>query len=37
MIYAVGDVTRPVCKSVATAVGHGALAAKAIAETLRQI
>jgi thioredoxin reductase (NADPH) len=37
MVYAVGDVSRPVCKSVATAVGHGALAAKAIAETLRQI
>ena len=37
MVYAVGDVTRPVCKSVATAVGHGALAAKAIAESLREI
>jgi len=35
MVYAVGDVSRPVCKSVATAVGHGALAAKAIAEALR--
>ena len=37
MVYAVGDVSRPLCRSVATAVGHGALAAKAIAETLRQI
>lgn len=34
-VYAVGDVCDPVCRSVATAVGHGALAAKAVAETLR--
>lgn len=32
-VYAVGDVCRPVCLSVATAIGHGAIAAKAIAET----
>jgi len=31
MIYAAGDVCRPVCLSVATAVGHGATAAKDIA------
>jgi len=31
MVYAAGDVCRPVCLSVATAVGHGAIAAKAIA------
>lgn len=31
MVYAVGDVCRPVCLSVATAVGHGAIAAKDIA------
>lgn len=31
-IYAVGDVCRPACLSVATAVGHGAMAAKAIAK-----
>jgi thioredoxin reductase (NADPH) len=30
-VYAIGDVCRPVCMSVATAVGHGAIAAKAIA------
>lgn len=30
-IYAVGDVCRPVCLSVATAIGHGAIAAKDIA------
>lgn len=30
-VYAVGDVTRPVCLSIATAVGHGAIAAKEIA------
>jgi thioredoxin reductase (NADPH) len=35
MVYAVGDVTRPVCLSVAAAVGHGAVAAKDIAERLR--
>ncbi len=31
MVYAAGDVCRPVCLSVATAVGHGAIAAKDIA------
>jgi thioredoxin reductase (NADPH) len=31
MVYAAGDVCRPVCSSVATAVGHGAAAAKDIA------
>jgi thioredoxin reductase (NADPH) len=31
MIYAAGDVCRPVSLSVATAVGHGAIAAKDIA------
>lgn len=30
-VYAAGDVCRPVCLSVATAVGHGAIAAKDIA------
>jgi thioredoxin reductase (NADPH) len=30
-VYAVGDVTNPVCLSIATAVGHGAIAAKEIA------
>ncbi len=35
-VYAAGDVCKPVCLSVATAVGHGAIAAKDIAETLRQ-
>ena len=35
-VYAAGDVCKPICLSVATAVGHGAIAAKAIAETLRQ-
>ncbi|MBS1810212.1 MAG: NAD(P)/FAD-dependent oxidoreductase [Acidobacteria bacterium] len=34
-VYAVGDVCRPVCFSVATAIGHGAIAAKDIAEMLR--
>ncbi len=33
MVYAAGDVCRPVCLSVATAVGHGAAAAKDIATT----
>jgi thioredoxin reductase (NADPH) len=28
LVYAAGDVCRPVCLSVATAVGHGAIAAK---------
>lgn len=36
MVYATGDVCNPVCLSVATAVGHGAIAAKDIAEKLRQ-
>jgi thioredoxin reductase (NADPH) len=31
LIYAAGDVCRPVCLSIATAVGHGATAAKDIA------
>ncbi len=35
-VYAVGDVCRPICLSVSTALGHGAIAAKDIAETLRQ-
>jgi thioredoxin reductase (NADPH) len=35
-VYAAGDVCRPVSLSVATAVGHGAIAAKDIAETNRQ-
>jgi len=35
MVYAAGDVCRPVCLSVATAVGHGAIAAKDIAMTIR--
>ena len=30
-VYAAGDVCNPVCLSVATAVGHGAIAAKSIA------
>jgi thioredoxin reductase (NADPH) len=34
-VYAVGDVSRPVCLSVATAVGQGAVAAKDIAERLK--
>ncbi len=36
-IYAAGDVCNPVCLSVATAVGHGAIAAKAIAEEMRKL
>jgi len=36
MVYAAGDVCRPVSMSVATAVGHGAVATKDIAETLKQ-
>jgi len=36
MVYAAGDVCRPVCMSVATAVGHGAAAAKDIATTTRR-
>ncbi|MBX3280029.1 MAG: FAD-dependent oxidoreductase [Acidobacteria bacterium] len=35
-VYGAGDVTRPVCLSIATAVGHGAIAAKAVAEELRK-
>jgi thioredoxin reductase (NADPH) len=35
MVYAAGDVCRPVCLSVATAVGHGANAAKNIKEQLK--
>jgi thioredoxin reductase (NADPH) len=35
-VYAAGDVCRPICLSVSTALGHGAIAAKDIAETLRQ-
>lgn len=34
MIYAVGDVCRPICLSVATAVGHGAIATKDISRQL---
>jgi thioredoxin reductase (NADPH) len=37
MIYAVGDVTRPVSLSVATAVGHGANAAKDIAQHIKTL
>ena len=36
MVYAAGDVCRPVSLSVATAVGHGAVATKDLAETLKQ-
>jgi len=36
MIYAAGDVCRPVCLSVATAVGHGAIAAKDIAVAMQK-
>ena len=35
-VYAVGDVCRPVCLSVAAAVGHGAIAAKDIALRLKE-
>lgn len=35
-VYAAGDVCRPICLSVATAVGHGAIAAKEIAIKLKQ-
>lgn len=35
-VYAIGDVCRPVCFSVATAIGHGANAAKDIAQMLRR-
>lgn len=33
-VFAAGDVCRPLCLSVATAVGHGAIAAKAIKKIL---
>lgn len=33
-VYAAGDVTNPVCLSVATSVGHGAIAAKDIAQRM---
>ncbi len=36
LVYAVGDVCRPICLSVATAVGQGAVAAKDIAEMMKQ-
>ncbi|HZN11229.1 MAG TPA: NAD(P)/FAD-dependent oxidoreductase [Blastocatellia bacterium] len=36
MVYAAGDVCRPVCLSVAVAAGHGAVAVKDIANQLRQ-
>ena len=35
-VYAIGDVCRPVCFSVATAIGQGANAAKDIAQMLRR-
>lgn len=35
MIYAIGDVCRPACLSVATAIGHGAIAAKDIAIAIK--
>ncbi|MGH9800209.1 MAG: NAD(P)/FAD-dependent oxidoreductase, partial [Blastocatellia bacterium] len=34
-VYAAGDVCKPVCLSVATAVGHAAVAAKCVAAMLR--
>lgn len=36
MVYAAGDVCRPVCLSVSTAVGHGAVAVKDIAERINR-
>ncbi len=36
LVYAVGDVCRPICLSVATAVGQGAIAAKDIAEMVKR-
>jgi len=36
-VYAAGDVCRPVCLSAATAVGHGAIAAKDIAEGIKRV
>ncbi|HYE72668.1 MAG TPA: FAD-dependent oxidoreductase, partial [Blastocatellia bacterium] len=35
-VYAAGDVCRPVCLSVATAVGQGAVSVKDIAERLKR-
>ena len=35
-VYAIGDICAPVFKSVASAVGHGAVAVKAISASLRQ-
>lgn len=35
-VYAVGDVCRPLCLSIATAIGHGAIAAKHIAQTFQR-
>jgi len=37
LVYAAGDVCRPVCLSVATAVGQGAVAAKDIAERQKTV
>jgi thioredoxin reductase (NADPH) len=37
MVYAAGDVCRPVCLSVASAVGQGATAAKAISRSLKRM
>jgi thioredoxin reductase len=34
MVYAAGDVCRPACLSVATAVGQGAISAKEISISL---
>ena len=35
LVYAIGDVCKPVCLSVATAVGHAAEAVKDATQTLR--
>ncbi len=35
-VYAAGDVCHPVCLSIATAVGHGAIAAKSIARKIME-
>ncbi|MFN7928409.1 MAG: NAD(P)/FAD-dependent oxidoreductase, partial [Blastocatellia bacterium] len=35
-VYAIGDVCRPVCFSVATAIGQGAIAVKDIARRLQR-
>jgi thioredoxin reductase (NADPH) len=37
MVYAAGDVCRPVNLSVATAIGHGAIATKGIAMTIEDV